>query len=63
MFQMPDMAQEKNVIARIDLLHHIGNQHSCGIAQDRQAMAIEKQVTQCLVPFSCEMKGMRAHMM
>lgn len=59
--QMPDMAQEKNMISRLDLLHDIGHQYRSSIAQDRQAIAVQEQVLQCLVRPSREMQGMGVH--
>lgn len=47
--QMPDTAQEEDMIPGLDLLYDIGPYDGCGIAQYGQAMALQEQVLQCLV--------------
>lgn len=63
MIQMPDMAQEKNMIACFDLLHDIGHDKAGRAAQDRQIMAFKEYVGQCCFRAPGEMQGMGAHVL
>ncbi len=61
MIQVPDMAQKKDMIPRLDLVDNVSHQDGRSTVQGGHAMALLKQVRQGIVSPSGEMQGMRLH--